>query len=141
MSSREQIVRWLAVVLWSTLISIFSTRWFTGERTAAILLPILVILFPHASPAELATIHHAIRKTAHFAEYLVLSVLLYRALRGRGRWRIELAVGAVALAAVYAALDELHQLFVPGRTAALRDCLIDVAGAATGQGMLAARAR
>jgi len=141
LSRRERIGRWLAVVLWSALISLFSTRWFTGERTAAVLLPLLTFLFPHASPTELAAIHHAVRKTAHFAEYLVLSVLLYRALRGDGRWRLETAVVAVGLTAAYATLDEAHQLFVPGRTPALRDCLIDVAGAATGQGLLAARAR
>jgi VanZ family protein len=37
--------------------------------------------------------------------------------------------------------DEFHQWFVPGRTAAATDCLIDVSGAAAGQGLVAARAR
>ena len=41
------------------------------------------------------------------------------------------------VAGLYAVLDEFHQLFVPGRTAAASDCLIDVSGAAAGQGLLA----
>ena len=41
---------------------------------------------------------------------------------------------------IYAVSDELHQFFVPGRTAASMDCLIDFTGAVAGQGLLAARA-
>ncbi len=135
------IVRWLAVVAWAVVISIFSTEWFTGERTAAVILPLLALLFPSLSPAELARLHEHIRKAAHFTEYLVLSILIYRALTGSHRWSVRAAVTAVLLAAVYSGGDELHQWFVPGRTAAATDCLIDVSGAAAGQGLLAAWAR
>jgi len=36
----------------------------------------------------------------------------------------------------YAALDELHQVFVPGRTCLLQDWLIDTAGAFVGIGLV-----
>ncbi len=117
----------------------FSTGWFSGERTGAFLLPVLAAVFPRASSEELRAMHQAIRKLAHFTEYLILSLLLYRALRAGPRWEPRTAVLALALAGLYAASDELHQWFVPGRTAAVRDCLIDVAGAAAAQGWLAAR--
>jgi VanZ family protein len=68
----------------------------------------------------------------------VLSVLLYRALRSGRRWDVRAAAMAVVIAALYSVGDELHQWFVPGRTAAASDCLIDVSGAAAGQGLLAA---
>src|SRR5204862_468029 len=51
------------------------------------------------------------------------------------------AVLALVLAGLYAGSDELHQWFVPGRGARLNDWLIDVSGAAAGQGLLAARAQ
>ena len=51
------------------------------------------------------------------------------------------SVKNVLLALLYAVLDEFHQWFVPGRTAAITDCLIDVSGAAAGQGLLAAWSR
>jgi len=68
----------------------------------------------------------------------VLSVLLYRALRAGRRWNVRAAGMALAIAGVYSVGDEFHQWFVPGRTAAATDCLIDVSGAAAGQGLLAA---
>ncbi len=37
-----------------------------------------------------------------------------------------------AICLVYATLDEIHQLFVPGRGAQVRDVFIDSAGAAVG---------
>ena len=136
--SHEQLRRWLPVVVWAAVISTFSTGWFTGERTVAYIMPLLAALFPSASIEQLRTMHYVIRKSAHFTEYLVLSVLLYRALRGGRRWDLRAAGIAVAIAALYSLGDEFHQWFVPGRTAAATDCLIDVSGAAAGQGLLAA---
>ena len=141
MSERGQLRRWLPALGWATVIWTFSTGWFTGERTAAVLLPVLSVLFPGASPAELRAIHQGVRKLAHFTEYLILSVLLYRALRAGRRWNLRAAGLAFTLAGIYAMSDELHQWFVPGRTAAASDCLIDMSGAVAGQGILAARAR
>ncbi len=137
---REHVLRWLPAALWALLISFLSTGWFTGERTGAILLPLLARLFPGASLDQLRAMHYVIRKLAHFAEYLVLSVLLYRALRARKRFDLRAAAMALAIAGAYSVTDELHQWLVAGRTAAATDCLIDVSGAAAGQGWLAARA-
>jgi len=138
----ERVSRWLPVIVWASVIWGFSTSWFTGERTGDVLIPLLIYLFPDATPAQLHTAHWAIRKLAHFTEYLILSVLLYRALRGDRRWNLRAAALALAASGVYAIGDEFHQWFVPGRTAAATDCLIDFSGAAAGQGLLAAaRAR
>jgi VanZ family protein len=65
-----------------------------------------------------------LRKIAHFAEYVVLGVLLVRAF---GREAIAAAAGIA-----YAATDELHQHFVPGRQAAVRDVAVDAAGVLAG---------
>ncbi|MCM1049184.1 MAG: VanZ family protein [Clostridiales bacterium] len=70
------------------------------------------------------TIETPIRKAAHMTEYAVLAVLLYIWL---GKWQ-----AAVILAALYAASDEIHQLFVPGRAGRLGDVIIDSAGAFLG---------
>ena len=86
---------------------------------------------------ELLAMHRFVRKLGHFTEYLILSVLLYRALRAGRRWNLRAAATAIVVAGLYAVADEFHQLFVPGRTAAASDCLIDVSGAAAGQGLLA----
>jgi VanZ family protein len=68
---------------------------------------------------------------AHFCMYGVLGVLLARAARVSGwpwRWLVLVALGI----SVFGVLDELHQLFIPGRSAEVSDWLMDTAGSATG---------
>lgn len=129
------------MVAWAGVIFFASTSWFTGAHTGSVILPLLAWLFPHASPRSLEAAHAAIRKLAHFTEYLILGVLIMRALRDRRGWRVQHALMAIALATVYAVSDELHQHFVPGRTAAVGDVGIDAVGAIVGQLGIALHAR
>ena len=72
--------------------------------------------------------------TAHGLAYGLLGALLLHALAG-GRLRgitVRHAAGAVVVAGMYGLSDELHQRFVPGRTAELLDLGADVAGATCG---------
>jgi VanZ family protein len=76
-----------------------------------------------------------IRKCGHLAEYGVLAVLCWRAVRRRpgsaaSGWRGRDAFLAVGLAVLYAVSDEVHQAFVPSRTATPWDVVIDACGAA-----------
>jgi len=66
----------------------------------------------------------------HLPLYATLSFFLSMSLAGGRPQDLTLRLGAAALilAAAYAALDEWHQSFVPGRTAAVSDFLLDVAG-------------
>jgi VanZ family protein len=132
---------WLAVVAWALLISTFSTSWFSGEQTGNFLLPILRTLLPWAQPEHLDAIHAAIRKAAHVVEYLVLGVLLVRALREEGLAGLPLALAAILLGSGWAALDEFHQEFVPGRTASPRDVAVDTSGVCAGVALALVRRR
>ena len=69
-----------------------------------------------------------LRKIAHVLEYAVLAALLARAWPRRKYlfWEV------FAVAALYAASDEIHQLFVVGRAGSARDVLIDSIGAFLG---------
>lgn len=70
----------------------------------------------------------------HAIEYFGLAVVVFRAVAGR----LGSAVTAtrlqrtLAITLAYAISDEVHQLFVPYRTADVRDVLADIAGAAIG---------
>ena len=72
----------------------------------------------------LGTWDTVLRKLAHTTEYAVLGALLLRAL---GRERPAFLAGVA-----YAATDELHQHFVPGRHASPVDVGIDAVGVAIG---------
>jgi VanZ family protein len=73
-------------------------------------------------------------KVLHAIEYAGLGGLLCRALAlgGRGFSGRAAVAAAVGLGALYGASDELHQLFVPPRSADPVDWLADVTGAALG---------
>lgn len=130
--------RWWPVLFWAAIISIFSTHYFGSDETSAFIIPLLHWMFPSASQATLLEWHHLIRKSAHFVEYFVLSLLLLRAIRGERReMHLAWALAAIALVGGYAALDEIHQIFVPGRTPAVRDVLIDTTGGIAAQAIIA----
>jgi VanZ family protein len=121
--------RWWPALAWAIVISIFSTSAFTSDNTSRIIIPILHWLMPHAATATLFEIHHVIRKCGHFVEYFILSLLVLRGIRaGRRDSRIVWALAAIAIVACYASLDEFHQIFVPGRTPAVADVLLDTIG-------------
>lgn len=74
-----------------------------------------------------------IRKSAHFLLFAVLAVLLNStAVSYIKKLTIKGVAASFALGAIYAALDEFHQLFVKGRGAMLSDVVIDCKGLAVG---------
>jgi len=107
-----------------------STDTFSAEHTKWIFEPVLRWLVPGLAQSQYENIHHIIRKCAHFTEYFVYFVLLYRAVRaGREGWRWSWGSIALLIAALYSATDEFHQSFVPGRGASPYDSLLDTTGA------------
>ena len=79
-------------------------------------------------------------KHFHFGSYALLATLLVRALASARFHNVNgrVAIGAILLATLYGVTDEIHQIFVPGRTAALDDLVADALGAATAAGLLLA---
>jgi len=77
-------------------------------------------------------------KLIHFAEYGVLAALWTFALRGGPRPIAprRAALWSWAIAAVYGATDELHQLFVPHRSCSVYDWIADTLGAALAASLL-----
>ena len=78
------------------------------------------------------SVQFLVRKAAHFFVYTVLGILLY--------WDFIPSCGSVrkkvgwvwAAGTAYAVSDEIHQLFVPGRSGQVRDVLLDSVGVAAG---------
>ena len=72
------------------------------------------------------------RKAAHIFVYLVLGILLYNLLRTHEVSRRRMVLLSILIAFSYAGFDEIHQLFIPGRSGELRDVLIDTTAASIG---------
>jgi VanZ family protein len=126
--------RWWPALLWAVVISCLSTASFSAEHTSHYIVPFLRWLLPGASHQTIELLHHLIRKCAHFTEYFILSLLILRGIRaGEKGWHFRWALTTILIVAGYAALDEFHQSFVPGRTAAVTDVLIDASGGIAAQ--------
>jgi len=107
-----------------------STDTFSAEHTATLFAPLFRWLMPWLTELQFRSIHYFIRKSAHFSEYFVFCLLLYRGVRGGQKgWRWSWGFAALLCAAGYSALDEIHQAFVASRTASAYDSLLDSAGA------------
>lgn len=74
-----------------------------------------------------------LQKAGHFTEYLILALVLYRALRqtNRGRGSRWAAVLTLVAGVIFAVSDEWHQSFVPHREPRIWDVFIDSAGVLT----------
>ena len=77
-------------------------------------------------------IEYPIRKMAHATEYAILGMLMSGAVYAYSVCGMKVIRYAWILATIYAATDEFHQLFVPGRSGQFRDVLLDSTGAAVG---------
>ena len=121
---------WLPPLLWMAVIVGFSTDAGSSEHTESWLLPFLRMLAPWATPALLEALHGLTRKLAHLTEYGILAALWLRAfVRGRNLSPRTAGFLALVISVAWATLDELHQSFVPSRTASLADVGVDTAGA------------
>ena len=95
--------RWLPVFLWAAVIFALSS-------------------IQQITVAEFFIWDFAAKKVAHLTEYAVLYALFLRATEKN--W-----VLSFVMTMVYAASDEIHQSYVPGRTAAVYDLAFDFSGA------------
>jgi VanZ family protein len=89
-------------------------------------LALMAVIFALSAQADLNSglglVDHLGRKLMHMAEYGLLFVLWWRALR----WRLPAVAAAITIA--YSASDEFHQTFVHGRVGTPVDVVIDAAG-------------
>lgn len=112
------LIYWVPVFLWAALIFFLSGR--PGLKVAEGVYDFLT------------------RKPAHILEYLILTILLVRAfLSGWPKIFASLKeaqvwILSVAIAVLYGALDEFHQLFVPQREGKISDVFFDSFGALFG---------
>ena len=118
------IVLWILTLLCMAAIFYFSSQsavQSSGQSSA-------VTLFLQRLFHTQAITNHIVRKTAHFIEFTGLgfltsaSVLLTFGKRYLG----------VIIASLYAATDEIHQIFVDGRSCQLTDWMLDTVGIITG---------
>lgn len=69
-----------------------------------------------------------VRKSAHFTEYFILGLILILYLQTKEKLATKYVILAIIFCVLYATSDEIHQLFVDGRSCKIMDILIDTCG-------------
>ncbi len=129
MRNRRLIIGWIALLFWMGLIFYMSNQ--PGDvstKQSGLVLKLfqMIGIDLNKELGELATF--VVRKAAHFTEYFILHLLAINVMKYY--FNIKKAIlYAFIFSVFYACTDEIHQYFIPGRTMAFKDVLIDSSGA------------
>ena len=128
---------WLPALLGLSVICCESTRVMGADHTMLWLSRLCSPLI-HLANANLAELNHVLRKSGHFFGYGTLGLIFLQAWRSLlathmhqtwAKLRVLAGIQAIASVALVASMDELHQSFLPNRTACISDALLDTSGA------------
>jgi VanZ family protein len=138
----QLIISWFAVFLWMIFIFLLSSQTAqASDRVSRAVTSIIVKLMGLFRQITLETstaqnwfnlMNNTVREYAHGTIYFILIILVCNAFSksGVGGWKLYMF--SFIFCAAYAVSDELHQLFVAGRGAEVKDFMTDCIGALMG---------
>ena len=135
----KKIVKIILIVLWCSLIFMFSNDTggtSTKKSDGLIVRTVEKVIKRQLSSEEkekvLKYLVVPVRKSAHLFIYFILGILIISLLREYRDIDMKVVLLAVFLGFLYACSDEVHQLFIKGRSCEVRDVLIDTVGVSLG---------
>lgn len=136
---RRKIIKGMLVIVCMFIIFLFSsdTSAQSTAKSEGVILEVTSI-FGLSSEQKQTIIDIAfvpVRKSAHFFIYFVLGITLISFLREFSIPLRRILLLSIFLAFLYACSDEVHQLFVVGRSGQISDVLLDTFGATVGIGV------
>lgn len=140
MSENNKSVVWLIItVVWMAVIFCFSaqpadvstdTSLHVGIAIGHMIVPGFSEMLKEEQIDYAEKIEFPVRKMAHATEYAILGCLLTNLCRSLSMKKAYM--WSWLMGSAYAATDEFHQLFVPGRSGQMTDVMIDSVGCLTG---------
>lgn len=127
----------LLIITWMLVIFNFSNQ--TGSSSSGLSSKVVITIaeiinkdLTQSEKDELVEKYgYIVRKTAHFGAYFILgtlTIILFIDLKGTTKLSFIIST---LICTIYAATDEIHQLFIPGRCGSIIDVLIDSCGSLT----------
>ncbi len=126
---------WMAVIFWFSAQESQASSELSGgfiEKLLSALWTGFDELDPGSQTALVDSLQSLVRKCAHAGVYGVLGILVFCFMSTFSISPGRRFVVVLALCAMYAASDEIHQYFVPGRSCEMRDVAIDSLGSLAG---------
>jgi len=136
----KKILSIVLLILWMFTIFSFSNQQGTGssslsKNVASFIIDIFDIkneLSQQEKENVIEKIEPIIRKLAHYAIYIIGGMLIINCAYVYGICNKNAVIYSAIFGIVYAAIDEMHQLFVNGRSGKIQDVIIDSIGILTG---------
>ena len=132
MVNKKNLLRWTILILWMCFIFYMSGQ--SGDESqeqSDLVLNILNFLGLELSDNIKNLASFIVRKAAHITEYLILYILIFIVVILYSDTK-KAKVFSLLYMILYACTDEIHQLFVPGRSGMIRDVFIDSIGGIIG---------
>lgn len=122
---KKVVCKFLLIIIWLLVIFIFSNQ--NGIKSTGLTNKFLNTYLSFANSDILFIL---VRKIAHVTEYFILGILVISLLYD---FNInKKAIVSILICIILATMDELHQLFVDGRTGRFIDVIIDSIGFVAG---------
>lgn len=131
-------IKLILVIIWMGVIFMFSsdTAKESTKKSDGVIIKTIEVIFQRKlddTEKEKYTKYFIVpvRKTAHFFVYFVLGILVFNYLSSFALDKKMLLL-SILICFLYACSDEVHQLFVPGRSGEIKDVLLDSLGSISG---------
>lgn len=135
--NKKQIIYAILIVIWMAVVFAFSNQ--VAEKSSKTssgiteeVVKIIVKEPKKRTPKIIDMVETIVRKLAHFFMYAVGGFLMAGLVNTTNTTNKKQVLYAVFFTALYACTDEIHQIFVDGRSGEVRDVLIDTSGALLG---------
>lgn len=132
----KKIINIIIIIAWLITIFLFSAQ--NGESSKEVSSEVIVKTVETIKREELTTtqkenlvkkVLFPVRKCAHFFLYFVLAILVFTYCYKKVGLTKKAVFITILFCCLYAITDEIHQIFIPGRTSKALDVLIDTIGA------------
>ena len=136
--NKKAIILWIFTIIWMIVIFAFSTNDGAASVSTSKKVSYEVVNIVEKKKTEeqkrerVEEINPTVRKLAHAFEYAILCILLLLALKSSNIKEYKIYLIALIICILYATTDEIHQLFISGRSGELKDVIIDTGGATIG---------
>ena len=132
-----KIIKGILIVIWMIVIFDFSNQGGnessgTSSKVTKIVLGIVTKDKEEPNKQTMEQIEKVVRKGAHYTIYTIGGFLIMNYTYSMEKTKKQKILESLLFGAFYAGTDELHQYFVPGRSARLFDVGIDTLGVLTG---------
>ncbi len=128
MINKRKIIYWFLLIIWMIGIFIMSNQPASiSDSQSEGIIKVLSSIGIDVNGIFGQLANFAVRKCAHFLEYMVLALLVFNVFNLYFSIK-KVIVITIIFVFLYACSDEIHQLFVLGREGAVRDVIIDTFG-------------